>query len=322
MRAVVLEDGELRMERSYPRPEPGIGEALIRIEWAGICGTDRELLKGYMAFSGIPGHEFVGIVEESASRELIGRRVVGAINIGCNRCAFCRSGLSRDCPNRRVLGILNHDGVFADYIVLPVENLVAVPDDIPARRAIWTEPLAAALEIRDQLDVRSDDRVLVLGDGPLGILCAGTLSRFCDDVTLMGHHPFKLETAGKVFPKVNVREESGVEPVRTYDVVVDATGNPQGVESACRWVKPRGTVVLKTTCGPDRSVPFNDIVVNEITILGSRCGRMAPALAFLNRNEPDLDRMVTEVYPLEAYREAFREAFGPRSLKVLFSMEG
>jgi len=316
MKALVF-DGDLRMESDRARPRPGPGETLIRVRLAGICQTDIEIIRGYMDFRGVPGHEFVGEVKESkAAPEWVGKRVVGEINAGCGRCEYCRRGLERHCPERTTLGIAGRDGCLAEYLTLPAANLVAVPDELPDETAVFAEPLAAALEIMEQVHIPPGSRLLILGDGRLGLLCALALQSTLADITLAGRHPSKLRiAAGAGARAVPV---DALEPGR-FDFVVEATGTLAGFEEAVRRTRPRGTLVLKSTSAERRPLDLSPLVVDEIRVVGSRCGRFPAAIKALERGL-DPRPLIKTVYPLDRALEAFDVAEKPESLKILLDM--
>lgn len=311
--------GRLTYVRNHPQPELRPGWAKIRVRLAGICRTDMEILKGYMAFRGVPGHEFVGVVEESAEPSWVGKRVVGEINAACGHCDWCARGLGRHCPNRTTLGIDRLDGCMAQTCMLPVENLHAVPKHISDERAVITEPLSAACEILEQLSFRGNERILVLGDGRLGILCAWVLSTVAQDVTLVGHHPEKLPRAA--WRSVQTVLASG-RILPGADVVVDATGSETGIIAAMALCRPRGTIVLKSTVAVSGHVNLAPIVINEQTIIGSRCGRFTEGLDLMQKY-PDmpLETLISARFPLEKVREAFSRATQSDTLKVLLDIQ-
>jgi len=317
MRAVVF-DGTLRFIKDYPVPEVPPGWALIHIIKAGICGTDIELIKGYKDFKGVLGHEFVGILKESEDPVWIGKHVVGEINAACGRCDWCARDLQRHCPNRTVLGILNLDGCMADYCILPVENLCEIPAVMSSARAICIEPLSAACEIIEQLHIQGTERVVVLGDGRLGILCAWVLSTLIPDVTLVGHHRKKLALANWRHLKTMLG------PAKfgsLADIVVDATGSGNGLADAMSLCRPRGTIVLKSTVVSYGEVNLSSVVVNELTVVGSRCGQMKDGLQML-ASYPDMpvERLITARYPIEQAKAAFEHAVQNIALKVLLDI--
>ena len=317
MKAVVFDHG-LQYVEDYPQPQPGPGWARIRVRVAGICKTDLEITRGYKGFKGVLGHEFLGRVDSCDDPAWIGQRVVGEINVACGSCDWCAQGLERHCPERNALGIVNQDGCMAEYCLLPTANLFAVEPEISDDRAVLTEPLAAAGEIIEQLSPNGTERVVVLGDGRLGILCAWALATVVRDVTLLGHHPEKLEIARWRGIKTSLRGE-GVAP--GADIVVDATGSGRGLTQAMSLCRPRGVIVLKTTVAARGEVNLAPLVVNELTLVGSRCGRFGDALAMM-RAWPDmpLERLITDRYPLHKAREAFVRAESGQALKVVLEI--
>jgi alcohol dehydrogenase len=317
MRAVVF-DGTLRVVDDCPEPEPKPGWARINVNQAGICKTDLEIMKGYMGFKGILGHEFVGIVEACDQREWLGKRVVGDINAACGNCDWCRKGLGRHCPNRSTLGIRNHDGCMADCCVLPVRNLLEVPPDISDDRAVLIEPLSAACEILEQLTIDGSERVAVLGDGRLGILCAWALSTIVSDLTIVGHHPEKLNLA-KWRQIRTTLDAAEVKP--GVDIVVEATGSGRGIIEAMRLCRPRGTIVLKSTGAYQGNINLAPIVINEVCLLGSRCGQFRDGMRML-KEYPDmtLERLITDRYPIEDAVKAFDRATRKDAMKVVLEI--
>ena len=302
MRALVLTGDGLRLDPSYPDPKPRRDEALVRVRRAGICGTDLELLRGYKGFRGVPGHEFVGEVEWCGKRpELVGRRVVGEINVGCGRCDVCHRGGGRHCAQRQVLGILGRAGAFAERLALPARNLHEV-SVIPEEAAVFAEPLAACVRVLEQVDVRDDTRVVVLGPGRLGRLAAAVMRGRSDDVTLVGR--------------------SDATPARA-DVVVDCTGSPDGFARALDIVRPLGTIVLKSTCAGDAAVPsslLTRVVVDEVEVVGSRCGwgeHFEAAIFALASGRIDVAPLVEATYPLAEFERAFEHAARSEALKIL-----
>ncbi len=316
--AAAVFDGRFQYVRNHLRPELQPGWAVIRVKLAGICRTDMEILKGYMGFKGIPGHEFVGIVEECTVASWIGQRVVGEINAACGNCDWCARGLSRHCPHRTTLGINRLDGCMAEFCKLPVANLLPVPENIPDEWACLTEPLSAACEILEQLPVSGKERILVLGDGRMGILCALVLATVAQDVTLVGHHPEKLAAAKWRHVQTALSREN-IEP--GADIVVEATGSETGIVSAMALCRPRGTIVLKSTLAVSADVNLAPVVVNEQTILGSRCGRFTEGLRIL-KTFPDMpfDKFISARYPLEKVQDAFARAKQSNAIKVLLDI--
>jgi threonine dehydrogenase-like Zn-dependent dehydrogenase len=308
MLAVRLEDGKVRVVNER-RPPRGEGFALIRLLYGGICNTDLELQRGYYGFRGTPGHEFVGEVVEADSPEWIGHRVVGEINLACERCDWCKRGLGRHCPHRRVLGIVRHPGAFREFLTLPERNLHRVPSEIPNEHAVFVEPLAAACEILDQVRIPEGAAVAVLGDGKLGLLIAQVLSAH-----LYGHHTEKLRLAKKIGIDARIARKL---PVANYDYVVDATGSSEGLRRAVQMTKPRGTVILKSTVHRLVGIDSAPVIVNEITLIGSRCGRFEPALQLLRRGKVRVDDLISEILPLSKAPLAFRRAADAVALKVM-----
>jgi threonine dehydrogenase-like Zn-dependent dehydrogenase len=291
-------------------------EALIRVLLSGICNTDLEIARGYANFSGTIGHEFVGIVEQANDPGLVGRRVVGEINAGCGRCKLCQAGDSRHCPDRSVLGIVGRDGAHAEFLRLPETNLLPVPETIIDEHAVFTEPLAAACGIMERVKVTSDDRVVVIGDGKLGLLCAQVIALSGAHLLLVGKHPEKRRIA----------ERRGIETCtikqaekrqREFDIAVEASGSAAGFELALKLLRPRGQLVLKSTFHGSTEIPAAQIVVDEISIVGSRCGRFAPALDLLKKGAVDVDSLISAEFPLSNGLVAFKRAEEKGVLKVL-----
>ncbi len=314
MLAVHLENGAVSV-RDVAMPERAPGFALLRLLVAGICNTDLELQRGYYGFSGTPGHEFVAEVVEAADAGLVGRRVVGEINLACTCCEWCRKGLGRHCPTRAVLGIVRHPGAFAEFLTLPERNLHVVADEIPNECAVFTEPLAAACEILDQASIPCGETVAVLGDGKLGLLIALALNAHGYRVHQFGRHAEKLRIAAEV--GVETRDAAGVLPVAEYSWAVDATGNAEGLRTAAAMVRPRGTLILKSTVHGTVGVDTAPIIVNEITLIGSRCGRFEASLPLLGLIP--VTRMISARFPLAQAVEAFRRAAERGTLKVLLT---
>ncbi len=320
MQALYASGGAIRVIDDYPRPEPTPDEALLRVLRAGICATDLELQRGYKGgFEGVPGHEFVGRVEACARQpELIGRRVVGEINLSCGGCARCRQGMPTHCERRRVLGILRKDGAFADYLTLPVENLHIVPDALSDVEAAFVEPLAACFEIVEQAQLRPTDATLVLGDGKLGLLAAQVLRLTCAQVTLRGRHREKLAIAQSLGIETVYADDAPYPAA--YDLVVECTGSAAGLELARQLTRPRGTIILKSTVAQPATLDLAPFVVDEITVIGSRCGPFAPALRALERGLVSVAPLLGATYPLSRGVEAFARAAQHGMLKVqLFS---
>jgi threonine dehydrogenase-like Zn-dependent dehydrogenase len=322
MRAVWLENQILSYRDDLPQPEPLAGEALVKVRLAGICGTDLELVKGYYPFSGIPGHEFVGKIVLAPDRpQRAGQRVVGEINVACGSCRSCLAARPAHCENREVLGIKNRNGAFAEYLCLPLKNLMAVPDAISDDAAVFMEPLAAALEIQEQIHIRSTDRVLVLGAGRLGQLIAQTLVPVDCDLTVVAR--YKNQQALLASRQIDWIEANAVRQ-QFFDIVIEATGSADGLVLARRAVRPRGTIVLKSTYMEKENLQmnFSSVVVDEITLVGSRCGPFAPALHLLEHRLADPSVLIKGRYVLSDALKAFEHAAAPGALKILFRTTG
>lgn len=315
MNSLWIEDQQLRFRGDAPLPVTQAGEARVRVRLAGICSTDLELLRGYYPFRGIPGHEFVGeVVEAPGDPAWLGQRVVGEINLTCGECAACRDGRPTHCEQRQALGIHGRDGAFAEFLTIPLRNLHRVPQGVSDEAAVFTEPLAAALEIQEQVQVQPGQRVLVVGAGRLGLLAAQTLALTgCVLQVVVRHECQRTLLAGWGIEAV-VEEE--VLPAKA-DLVVEATGSAAGFALARRAVRPRGTMVLKSTYKGDVQVNLSQVVVDEITLVGSRCGPFAPALHLLAQKKVDPLPMIRACYPLEQGVQAFALAAQPGVLKVL-----
>lgn len=298
-------------------PDPPPGEALVRLLRAGICHTDVELTRGYYPFTGIPGHEFVGVVERGPAA-LAGRRVVGEINAACGACAACSAGRRTHCERRTVLGIVGRHGAFAEYLSLPWENLHRIPDAVPTDAAVFTEPLAAALEIQEQVAIAAADRVLVVGDGKLGQLVAQTLALTGCRLRAVGRHDGKLALLAS--RGIDTGRPDDVAP-GAFDIAVECTGDPAGFTVAQRAVRPRGTIVLKSTYAGALTLDASAIVVHELTVVGSRCGPFAPALRLLAERRVAVEPLIHARYPLRDGLAAFEHAQRPGVLKVLLEME-
>jgi threonine dehydrogenase-like Zn-dependent dehydrogenase len=312
MKSLWLENNQISLrDVSQPRKP---NEALIKIRKAGICSTDLELVKGYYPYTGILGHEFVGEVVEAQDASWIGQRVVGEINVVCNQCEQCLNGRPTHCENRTVLGIVNRDGTFAEFTTLPIANLHGVPDSVSDEMAIFTEPLAAALEIQDQINLKPTDRVLLIGAGRLGQLIAQTLALTGCDLRVVARHTHQqglLKARG-----IRSISEEEIQPWR-WDVVVEATGSPSGFSLARKAIRPRGTLVMKSTYKGEMSVNFSSIVVDEINLIGSRCGPFEPALRLMASRQVDPTVLIADEFKLEDALKAFERAAETGVLKVL-----
>jgi len=329
MRALVRRETGLMLDRNYPMPAPVEGEALIRVLLSGVCNTDLEITRGYLDFQGVPGHEFVGVVKEvygDAGQEryghLVGQRVVGEINEACHRadCTYCQRGMPTHCPNRTTLGIVNRDGAFADYLMLPLENLHLVPENVSDEEAVFVEPLAANFEMLEQVHIKPTDSVVVLGDGKMGQLAAQVLALVECEVMIVGKHEEKLalvERRGLITHLLTDVEDFWLDGRRRVDVVVECTGSAKGLELAMRLVRPRGTVILKSTVAEKSILYLAPIVIDEIRVQGSRCGPFAPAIRALSQRSVDVCPLISAQYGLDDGLAAIEFAAQPGVLKVL-----
>ena len=318
MKAIVF-DNELKFDNNYSKPTPQKGEALIRVTLAGICNTDYEITKGYMGYIGVLGHEFVGVVEEvnDGDQSWVGKRVVAEISWGCDNpnCEWCAKKNYRHCPNRHTIGIWKKDGCMAEYITLPTNILFEVPENVTDEQAVFVEPLAAACEILEQLHIEPTSKVLVLGDGKLGLTTALTLNAHNLDVLLVGKHQNKLDIAKAQGVKTQLLSEFKQE--KKYDVVVEATGSASGFETSMSLTKPRGVLVLKSTVATGKELNLAPIVIDEITVLGSRCGQFGPALRLLENNRIDFKHFISKTYSIDQALEAFEANKDKETLKIL-----
>ena len=317
MKGVWLENNRITLRNDLPIPSVSKGEALIKVYQAGICATDLELVRGYYPFTGIPGHEFVGeVIEAPDNEKWIGKRVVGEINITCGKCEDCLAGRPTHCKNRKVLGILNHHGAFAEYLTLPISNLHVVPTSIENDAAVFTEPIAAALEIQQQVHIPPNSSVLVVGAGRLGQLISQTLRLTGCNLEVVARYPDQISILENLGIKT-ISEDSVL--LRHYDIVIEATGSQGGFTLARKAIHPRGTIVLKSTYKGNINVNFSGIVVDEITLIGSRCGPFSPALRLLEKKEINPTVLISDRYPLDSAVEAFERASKPGVFKVLLS---
>lgn len=335
MRALVYCDKHLSFEAGYPNPTLHAGEALIRVSQSGICNTDLEIIRGYMKFEGILGHEFVGIVEEvfpdpahqhlylyPDATSLIGKRVVGEINAACQQpnCFYCSRGMPSQCPRRTTLGIVNRNGAFAEYLTLPIENLHVVPENVSDEEAVFVEPLAANFEMLEQVHIQPTDRVVVLGDGKMGQLAVQVLALSGCDVILVGKHEEKLALAaahGITTQRLEQIESFVLDGGQRVDIVVECSGSAQGLELAIRLVRPRGTIFLKSTVADQSALSLAPIVIDEIRVQGSRCGPFAPALRVLSQQNIDVRQLISATFSLDEGLKAFEYAAKPGVIKVL-----
>ncbi|MGE0681869.1 MAG: alcohol dehydrogenase catalytic domain-containing protein [Candidatus Binatia bacterium] len=313
MHALSWDGNRLQLQKKYPTPQATEHLTLVRVHLAGICSTDLQILKGYMDFHGVPGHEFVGEVHEGPA-ELIGKRVVGEINFACGTCEMCQRGLGRHCPTRSVMGILNADGCFAEYLAVPAPNLHLVPDAVEDEAAVFSEPLAAAFEMLEQVHVQPTADVVVFGDGKLWLLCAQVLHLTGARVKVIGKYESKLRILRQVGIEAMLLSDWRSEQA---DIVVEATGSAAGLALAMTTVRPRGVLVLKSTVAQQHSLSLAPLVINEVTVIGSRCGRFPPALQALARKSIVVAPLMSKIFPLTEGVAALRHATRPGELKVL-----
>lgn len=318
MRALTF-DKSLAFAAHRPDPQADDGDTLIRVRQAGVCATDLEIVKGYMNFSGVLGHEFVGEVVSSPDKDLVGQRVVGEINIVCGRCDLCLSGLSTHCRNRSVLGILDHDGAFADFVRMPAVNLHVLPKTVDNDQAVFVEPVAAAFQILKQIKLDGRKWVTVLGDGRLGLLVAQVLRNAGCPVRVLGKHADKLALCEKW--SIRSRSIEDISPRHDQDVVVDCTGSPGGFELAMQMVRPRGTIVLKSTFAAGKPLNLAPLVIDEINVIGSRCGPFREAIRALAEKQIDVASLIHRRVKIEQGVEAMNLAGRPGVLKVILTME-
>jgi 2-desacetyl-2-hydroxyethyl bacteriochlorophyllide A dehydrogenase len=302
-----------------PTPVPGPGEALVRVSMAGICNTDLEIARGYMSFGGVLGHELCGVVEACGDSRWIGRRVAGEINLGCHACELCKKRMERHCQARTVMGILGKDGCFASHVTLPIANLHTLPDALPDERACFVEPTAAAFEIIEQVPLDTRDEVLVVGDGKLALLIAQVIATTGARLTLIGKHAEKLAIARALGIEVAEREAL---PKKSFDVVVEATGSPSGMQDAIGWVRPRGKIVLKSTYHGPLTLDAAPLVIDELTLIGSRCGPFEPAIAALATGAVRTEPLISAIVPWDDAISGFARASAQGTLKVLLDMRG
>jgi threonine dehydrogenase-like Zn-dependent dehydrogenase len=318
MKALRYKDGKLALTE-VATPDNG-GEALIRVTRSGICNTDLEIVRGYAGFEGTIGHEFVGVVERAEDApDLVGKRVVGEINAGCGVCEKCKGGDPRHCPTRTVLGIVGRDGAHAEFLQLPSRNLIVVPDNVSDEQAVFVEPLAAAYGITEQVEITQETSVAVVGDGKLGLLCAFAIATKTQNVTMIGKHESKLDIAKKRSIDGILLDKITPAMSRHFDVVVEASGSESGFATALDLVRPRGRIVLKSTFHGTQTWAASRVVVDEITIVGSRCGRFAPALDLLSSGAVKLDDLITDEFALSKGVAAMDRAAQKGVLKVLLN---
>jgi threonine dehydrogenase-like Zn-dependent dehydrogenase len=320
MRALVFQNGRIEFTPAWPDPIPPKNDVLVAVELVGICATDLEIVRGYMSFTGVMGHECVGRVIKGP-QDLIGRRVVGEINCVCGKCAMCQSGLSNHCLDRQVVGLFKHDGVFADYVTMPRRNVHLVPDVISNEEAIFVEPLAAAFQIVKQVALDQRQKIIVVGDGKLGLLIIQVLALKVpkNKVVLLGKHPEKLTFCEKRGLQTSLLDDFLIKP--EWDIVVDCTGTADGFTTACNLVRPRGKLILKTTRVHDKPIDMSPLVVNEITLIGSRCGPFPDAINALAAKQVVTNGLITASFPLEEGDKAFAKAAEPNQIKVVLTVK-
>ncbi len=318
MKALIFDEG-LKFVENYKEPVLKAGEALIRTTFAGVCNTDEEITKGYMGYKGVLGHEFTGVVEKVFDKEnekWLGKRVVGEINAGCKNCSWCAKGLERHCPNRGTLGIWQKEGCFSEYFTLPVSNLLEIPDNVTDEEAVFIEPLAAAYEIIEQVHIEPAHKVALLGDGKLGLSIALVLGALNIDITHIGKHQNKLDISAAAGNKTMLLDNAkGLE--QSFDVVIEATGSKGGFETSLSLVKPRGILVLKSTIAAKEGLNLAPVVINEITVVGSRCGQFAPVMRLLKRKAVDVKPLITKIMPFNEGVKAFELNRQKDTLKVI-----
>jgi threonine dehydrogenase-like Zn-dependent dehydrogenase len=315
MQALCLSGNSVEYQSDYETPTPDENEVLVKVIRAGVCETDLQLMQGYMGFAGVLGHEFVGIAQ---SGPLNGQRVVGEINCSCWKCETCRSGLPMHCPTRSVIGILNHDGAFADFVSVPQKNLHVVPDSISTDQAVFVEPVAAAYQILRQQLVSRRDHVAILGDGRLGNLCAQVLRNVADEVLVVGKHKHKMAILNDLEIQTVALEDTPA--TRDWDVVVDCTGSASGLPTALQCVKPWGTVVLKTTIAGEQTMAFAPIVIDEVQVVGSRCGPFPDAIQGIESGQVKVDSLISGRFDLKDGVEALQHTANQPVLKILLDI--
>lgn len=319
MKALVY-DNELRLEKNYPNPIVKDNEVLIKTSMVGICNTDYEITLGYMGYKGVLGHEFVGVIEnvgKNAPKDLIGKRVVGEINCACNSCSWCGHNLQRHCPNRQTLGIWQKDGCFSEYFTLPYENVIPISDKISDEIATFTEPLAAANEILEQIHIKPDYKVALVGDGKLGLCISMVFSAMNVDFVHIGKHDEKLKISKDLGAKTILLSDLNDSYKKSFDVVIEATGSVSGFETSASLTKPRGTLVLKSTIAATQGLNLAPIVVDEITIVGSRCGQFKPLLRLLEEGKINPTPLIDSIYSVDDFENAFAKNAQKNTLKVL-----
>lgn len=317
MKVLYFQD-HLKYISNYPKPVLKKDEALIRVKLAGICNTDMEIIKGYLSFKGVLGHEFAGVIEKSLDKDIIGKRMVGEINIGCGKCSYCRNELKNHCPKRKVLGIFERDGAFAEYLTLPLVNIHLLPPDISDEEAVFIEPLAAAFEILEQVKITPKQEIIVIGDGKLGQLIARVLALYSNNLLVIGKSKEKLSLLEKIDIKtMTLRDMKKIEASLEADIIVECTGNSEGMLIACNLVKPKGTIILKSTYHYQTKVNFSEIVIKEINVIGSRCGPFDRAIKALNEKKVNPLPLISKIFSIEEGLDAFEYTQKRDILKVL-----
>lgn len=319
MKALVY-NNELKLDKNYPMPIIGDNEVLIKTSLVGICNTDYEITKGYMGYNGVLGHEFVGVVNsvgKNVDKNLIGKRVVGEINCACNDCSWCGQKLQRHCPNRQTLGIWQKDGCFSEYFTLPKENVIEISENIDDITATFTEPLAAANEILEQVHIKPDYKVAIVGDGKLGLCISLVFNAMNINYVHIGKHSEKLQISRDLGAKTLLLDEITAEMRKSFDVVIEATGSASGFETSVNLTKPRGILVLKSTIASDAKLNLAPVVVDEITIVGSRCGQFKPILRLLEQKKINVKPLVDSIYDVDDFENAFKKNAQKNTLKVL-----
>lgn len=319
MKALIFDEG-LKLVEDYKKPVLKAGEALIRTTTVGICNTDEEITKGYMGYKGVLGHEFTGVVEEvfdDENKNWIGKRVVGEINAGCKTCDWCHKDLERHCPNRGTLGIWQREGCMSEYFTLPVSNLLEIPSHVKDEEAVFIEPLAAAYEIIEQIHIKPTDKVAILGDGKLGLSIALVLKALNIDLLHIGKHQNKLDISKNINVKTMLLQEGVEKLYKTFDVVIEATGSTGGFETSLNLVKPRGILVLKSTIAAKEGLNLAPVVIDEITVVGSRCGQFAPVMRLLNDNKLNVKPLITKILSFDKALEGFELNRQKDTLKVI-----
>jgi threonine dehydrogenase-like Zn-dependent dehydrogenase len=315
MQAIVFDGKQARLRSDQPEPKPAAGEARVKVTLSGLCRTDLEVLAGYQSFEGVMGHEFVGVVAAAGRQELVGKRVVSEINCVCGKCDMCSSGLRNHCRNRRVIGISGRNGCFAEQVVVPEMNLHLVPDDVSDEEAVFVEPLAAALQVIHQVAIEPRMQVAVLGDGRLALLVAMVLKASGCKLTVVGKHPEKMTQFER--RHIVCKPQSEIRMAADQDVAVECTGRPEGLALAQRMVRPRGRIVLKSTYVGGEPIDLAPIVINELTLVGSRCGSFPEAISLLARREVEVGSMIWRTFRLSQFEKAVAEAKKPHAMKVL-----